>query len=51
MALEPILFMKDMDNWNQTSTLPDKLMALAIDQGLKVNFENTASGRPDGSVG
>ncbi|XP_057410154.1 SCAN domain-containing protein 3 isoform X2 [Balaenoptera acutorostrata] len=36
-------FLTSKDNLNLTITLQDKLLKLATDEGLKMNFENTAS--------
>ncbi|XP_026955338.1 SCAN domain-containing protein 3 [Sagmatias obliquidens] len=36
-------FLSSKDNLNLTITLQDKLLKLATDEGLKMNFENTAS--------
>lgn len=37
------LFLSSKDNINLTITLWDKLLKLATDERLKMNFENTAS--------
>lgn len=36
-------FLSSKDNLNLTITLQDKLLKLATDERLKMNFENTAS--------